>query len=178
MPRDFKFQRAPQAVTKLAALIIKKYHKELAEAKVTIDFVFCRADTNEHGIPKTNAINHHGHAAYGVASIVGLLDRAMGRADAMIKIDADAWDKMNDKQQDALLDHEINHFKVKTDELGARLYDDLNRPRLEMRKHDYEIGLFKVIAERHGIASIEVQTMARLKEQAGQAFWPEILQPA
>lgn len=53
--------------------------------------------------------------------------------------------------------------------------DDLGRPKLKMRKHDVEIGWFKIIAERHGAHSIERQQAKIIFDTMGQSFWPGLV---
>jgi hypothetical protein len=175
--REHKFERAPAAVAKAVARLVKKFHPEIEAAKLTFDICFCRAETDSNGDPTGPAIMHHGHAAAGLARITSLKERAMGRADAEISLDADQWGDWTAEQRDALLDHEINHFIPKKDALGAFLYDDLGRPKLTMRQHDYEFGWFTVIAERHGIASLEVQQATQMAKAHGQVLFP-FMEPA
>jgi hypothetical protein len=180
MAREHKFERAPKAVSAMLAAIVKEHHKPLHDAKVRFDVVFCRAETNADQTPKGFALKKNGKRCLGIASAIPLLDRAMGRADAQIKIDADWWGKegTTDEMRNALLDHEVNHFEIKKDEVDAPKSDDLDRPILSIREHDWEISGFKVIAERYGAASVEVMEARELHEMAGQVLFSFALEPA
>jgi hypothetical protein len=50
--------------------------------------------------------------------------------------------------------------------------DDLDRPKLRVRKHDHQFGWFDSIARRHGPASFEVQQYRKFNESHRQ-LWLE-----
>ena len=174
------FQRAPKSVSDLSNEILCQFptHKPLLDAKVKIDFVFAFADEDDHGNPKNSAISHGGYPALGVARIVKLKDRALGHGDAEITLDANWWEgqigQVGQKLQRALLDHELHHLEVKTDKHGRLEYDDIKRPLLKMRKHDFQFGWFTAIAERHGNCSMEQVQAQLMMSKAGQFYWPEL----
>lgn len=89
-----------------------------------------------------------------------------GLGDAEILIDADWWEKANEAERKALLDHELQHF-AKTDKV-----DDLGRPKLKMRRHDVQVGWFKSVAERNGVSSQERLQAAQMMHEHQQVFWP------
>lgn len=170
------FQRCPQTVNDMANEILCEFetHKPLLDARVTIDFVFAFADIDEQtNQPIGNALSKNGVKAIGLCRKIALKDRAMGRADAEISLDGQWWEQASDAERRALLDHELHHIATKTDKRGL-VKDDLGRPVLQLRKHDYEFGWFKAIAARHGRASIERQQAAEMMCDAGQYFWPGI----
>lgn len=170
------FQRCPKEVNELALQILCEFetHKPLLDARVTIDFVFAFADIDEQTQePIGNALSKNGVKALGLCRKIALKDRAMGRADAEISLDGQWWEQASDAERRALLDHELHHIATKTDKRGL-VKDDLGRPVIQLRKHDYEFGWFKCVAARHGRASIERQQAAEMMCDAGQYFWPEI----
>ena len=170
------FQRCHKEVNELANEVLCKFatHKPILDARVTIDFVFAFADIDEQTQqPIGNAITHHGCKALGLCRKIPLKDRAMGRADAEISLDGQWWESATDAERRALLDHELHHVSVKVDKRGL-VRDDLGRPVINLRKHDYEFGWFKVIAERNGRSSLERQQAAEMMLDAGQYFWPSI----
>lgn len=171
-----KFQRAPDWVADIGRSIMRVYetHKPLMDCEVTVDYVFAFSDKDENtGEPLNDALTKNGVRALGIARKIPLKDRALGRADAEIAIDGDWWNGASDKQRRALLDHELHHLSVKIDKRGLVL-DDLGRPVIVLRKHDHEIGWFKIIAARHGEHSQEQIQAARMFEDAGQFYWPDI----
>lgn len=164
------FQQAGQEVRDLGKLLITKFHQELAEAEVKIDYVFAFAELDEQSEPTGPAITHGGRAVLGLASRTKLKDRVKGLADGEILLDGDAWPKFTYAQKLAVLDHEMEHFQVKRDKLGAPLTDDIDRPLLTIRPHDREHGWFDIIAQRHGIHSVEVTQFRQTLLEAPQAY--------
>ena len=171
-----KFQKCPQKINDLALEILCEFetHKMLLDAKVKIDFVFAFADEDDECRKVNYALTKNGVRALAIARKIPLKDRAMGRGDCEVSIDHDHWEAIDDRERRALLDHELHHFAVKIDKRGL-VRDDLGRPVINIRKHDYEFGWFRVIAERHAAASVEVQQAAKMFSESGQAFWPDII---
>lgn len=170
------FQRCSKEVDKMAADIIDQFesHKPLYDAKVKVDFVFAYSDKDEKtGAPINYALSKNGMKALGVCRKISLKDRALGRGDAEIALDADWWTEATVEEQCGLLDHELHHIEVKIDDRGV-VTDDLHRPVLKMRKHDVEVGWFKIIALRHGVFSQERIQAKQILTNSGQYFWPEI----
>lgn len=177
------YEPCPKEVIELANEIMCEFenHKPLLDAKVKIDFVFALSGVNEDGEPTGDAIRFHGCKALALARKIGLKDRTMGRGDAEILIDKDYFEDVTLPQKKALLDHEITHLVIRTDEDGAFLYDQLGRPRLSIKPHDYEFGFFKIVAERYGKNSLEVTQCKAMWDSGGQVLFPFVwkeLQPA
>lgn len=170
------FQRCPPGIGELACEILNAYetHKPLVDAKVKFDFVFAFAKVGEAGERLGWAIKRRGVRALGYARIVDLKDRALGHGDAEITLDGDYWGEIGADKQRALLDHELHHIELKTDKFGSLVLDDLKRPILRTRPHDYEFGWFTVIAERHGEASNERIQARTILDKDGQFYWPEL----
>lgn len=168
------FKRCDKVVEKLAATILSKHesHRPLLDAKVTVDFVFAYPEYDEKtGEPLADALTKNGVKALGVTRKIPLKDRALGRADAEIAIDGDWWGKAPEEEQEALLDHELNHLAIKIDKRGL-VTDDLGRPMIQLRKHDVDCGWFKIVAERNGTHSIEQQQAKRILDEFGQYIFP------
>lgn len=158
-------------VAQRARRLIAEHYSDLANAEVTIDFLFANNDTG-------HAVSHHGYPALAVVRIISLKDRTAGRKDAEITIDQKAWEAMSPAQRDALLDHELNHLIVARDQDNAFARDDLHRPKLKMRKHDYDFGWFTEIARRHGENSPEVFQAKMIWDKDGQAYFPMLAEAA
>lgn len=172
------FQKCPIEVRELANEILCEFetHQPLLDAKVTVDFVFAYAEEDDNGNKIGNALSKNGCKALGICRKIPLKDRALGRADAEISIDGDWWEDANSSERRALLDHELHHIAIKIDKRGL-VRDDLGRPVLQLRKHDYEFGWFKAIAARHGIFSLERQQANEMMQADGQYFWPSFFKP-
>lgn len=169
------YQKADKTVEKLCQELIEKYdtNKPLDD-QVIIDLVFAYGDRDDAGIQTGYALKKNGVPAYGQTRILPLKDRVMGRGDVEILLDADHWEKAGADEQAAILDHELHHIALDADKFGNIKFDDINRPKLKLRKHDVEFGWFSVIAHRHGRASIEQQQAKAVMDKAGQYFWPSI----
>lgn len=172
------YQRCDESVVKMAGSLLKEFesHAPLVACKVKIDYVFAYAHRDNMEMPVGCAIKVHGRPANGVARILPLKQRAIGRGDGEITLDADWWHDATEKQLRALLDHELHHFTVKL-QGGMPLRDDLGRPVLKMRHHDVEFGWFAAIAERHGEDSGECRQAKQIMGAYGQYFWPEVAAP-
>jgi hypothetical protein len=173
------FKKCDKAVREMANEILCEFetHRPLLDAKVTIDLLFAYADRNEAGERAADALSKGGVRALGIAKIITLKDRVAGRGDAEITLDGDWWADAKEQQRRALLDHELHHLAVSIKE-GCSVYDDAGRPKLKMRKHDYEFGWFTIIAARHGKFSIEVEQSTRIMHEQGEFYFPKALQPA
>lgn len=167
------FAKADTAVREMAndILCLNECYQPLLDAHVTIDFMFAYAERDEKERIVGNALTKNGLPALGIARIVNLKDRAKGMGDAEICLDHDFWETAGEKEKRALLDHELYHLCVRIDKRGL-VRDDLGRPKLKIRKHDYEFGWFRAVAERNGKHSLEQIQAARMADEAGQLFWP------
>lgn len=170
------FQKCPADVKDLAADVLTSFdsYKPLLDAKVKVDYLFAFSDENEDGEPTGPAIMHHGLPSLGVARVVSLKDRVKGMGDCEVLLDGNWWEDAPEDKRRALLDHELHHFLPKLDKGGVQITDDFGRPKLAIRKHDYEFGWFTVVAERNGAASLERLQAAKIAEEAGQFYWPSL----
>lgn len=148
---------------------IRELHHEDLEG-VTISGLFT-FDT-ESSLP---VLKHQGYPAGAMVRITPLKDRALGMSDATIVVDRAGWLALSQRQRDALIDHELTHLEVKSDEEGdddpVIVFDALGRPKLLMRKHDHQFGWFDEVAQRHKQASPEVRQARALMEQSGQLYF-------
>jgi hypothetical protein len=171
-----KFEKCGADVRTMANEILCAFetHQPLLDARVTVDYVFAYADEDDNGNKRGHALSHGGVRALGIARKIPLKDRVLGRADAEISLDGDWWNEAPEKDKRALLDHELHHLSIKIDKRGL-VRDDSGRPCIYMRKHDFEFGWFRIIAERHGLHSIECQQAKLMMDNSGQLFWPELI---
>jgi hypothetical protein len=137
--------------------VLDEYHGQLKSAGVTFGILLATPKDKED-----SALTHHGHPALAIIKITPYKQRVLGLPDVVVAIDDPWWRGAEEEQRIALLDHELEHVKLsKRKKDGAQRYDDMNRPKLKMRKHDIQFGWFSDVAARHGEASIEViQAMA------------------
>jgi len=158
------YELAGPEVMAIIAKMIDRYHMELAAQHVAIDVLMA---TNKDG----DAIRVGGYPANASIKIIGLKDRAKGHGDAEMLIDSQWWEDATQMARDALIDHELYHLEVKTDKQNHPVTDDLGRPSLLMRKHDYQFGWFNAIASRHGEHSTEVYQATNLFDESGQTYF-------
>lgn len=142
---------------------IRKKHYDYLDG-VTVGGLFIQ---DEDGVP---CLKHQGYPAAAVCRIVPGRDRAAGLPDAQIIIDVEVWKSYDAKRKAGLIDHELYHIEPVVKD-GQQKYDAQDRPKLKIRKHDYQFGWFDEIAKRHGEASLEVSQAKLLVEMSGQLYF-------
>ena len=157
------YSKAAADVLSIVKSTTSKFHGEVEKAGVTIDVLMAYN-------PDGHAVTHGGYPAQAKVKIVSLKDRAKGCKDAEIIIDDRNWDKLSDAERKALIDHELEHLEVQYEE-GEVKIDDLGRPKLKIKKHDWQMGWFDVIARRHGESSPEVRQASELMAKNGQLYF-------
>lgn len=160
------YDKAPQEVIELINKTIDDFYPELKEAGVTVEALFAFSETADY------PVKFGGYPALAYIKISNLKSRVKGMADAEITIDKGAYEAMNPMQQRALLDHELHHLIVARDKDGNIKIDDCSRPKLKVKKHDYQMGWFREIAVRHGENSPEVYQAKLLWNNDGKTFFP------
>lgn len=141
---------------------MEQYHPALKENGVSIDIMLAHGPTNDEGDKLGPAVKHHGRACKAKIRVIGLKDRAAGRADAELILDGDVCDTWGDEEAAAIIDHELTHLELSTFEDGTIKRDDLERPKLRIRLHDIEFGWFDSVARRHKKHATEVQQAIEL----------------
>lgn len=169
------YQKANSAVEDMAQTLLARYedHQALIAAKVKIDFVFAYGDKDEKtGETIGPALTKNGVPALGVTRKLNLKERVMGRGDAEIALDGDWWEDVTNSTEArlAVLDHELHHIEVREDNRGF-MTDDHGRPLLKLRQHDYEMGFFNLIAQRHGQASQELKVLREMRVRHEQIYF-------
>lgn len=159
-------QAGPEVRTRLMSLAAS-YHRELIEAEVTFSVLMAAAQRDDRtGEPKGPALTRAGGwPALAKVRIVSLRDRVAGVADVQILLDGDQWDEHSPERQDAILDHELEHIEVQRDDDGHIKSDDCGRPKLRIKLHDFELGGFDVIIERHQEHAVELESARQLLER-------------
>lgn len=167
------YTRCGHEIKELAQKLIEKNHPDLQSVEVRIAYLFALAARDKFGFPKGPALKFGNYPAAAIVRVVPLKQRADGRADAEICIDEDGWKDLSDDSKNALLDHELHHLivmrKKKTGEIAS---DDLGRPKLRCRQHDFQLGGFEVIAARWKDAALEVQAAQAMADKYGQYLFP------
>jgi hypothetical protein len=159
MPTTYAKDDGP--ITKVVARVVKQYHRDLEAAGVTVEILIAANDEGP-------AVTAHGWPAQALAKINNLQNRAAGNADCRIVVADDCWKAKSPEEKEALIDHECHHFELVKDKYGGVRTDDLGRPKLRIRRHDWELGGFDVIARRRGSLAPEVQVAAKIKRRLEQ----------
>lgn len=145
------------------------FHRELCEIVATLSLVRVEVCDKDGEVSDEPALKCQGAPAIAVVKINSLKDRVEGKADASIFFDGPRVDGMSDSEKKAVFDHELYHLVAKRDKDGMPERDDLNRPKLKMRPHDFQVGWFHAVAERHGQNAAESQQLKALVE--GEHKW-------
>ena len=161
------YTQAPPEIRARLMSLAQSYHRELIEAEVTFSVLMAAAQRDEHtGEPKGPALTKAGGwPALAKVRIVSLRDRVAGIADVQILLDGDQWEEHSPERMDAILDHELEHIEVQRDDEGQIKADDCGRPKLRLKLHDWELGGFDAIVERHQEIAVELEAARRLMER-------------
>lgn len=153
----------------LLARVQADWHKELAQVEARVQILFASADPNDE-TPKA-PVKHGGYPARATIRVVPTKDRLVKGYDAEMLVDRDWWGGANEARRVALLDHELSHLEVvtktvkdksgKATDMTQVVYDDLNRPKLKLRKGDWSAGDgFAAVVERHGKDASEFENLS------------------
>lgn len=140
-------------VIDMADAIMRKHYQDLIEANVNIKYLF---HVNAEGVP----LKHKGWPAAATVQVNNLKKRRAGAAHVVITIDQFWWTQHDQAQCRAVLDHELYHVTVAIDDDGTVITEDDGSPKVRLRPHDFEIGGFHDIVERHRLAASEALAVA------------------
>lgn len=129
--------------------VMEAYYPDLVEAGVTVDVLFASN-------PDESPLKSRGYPAAAVIKSQSLAQRAIGDSDVLLKIDFHQWRDFTEEQKTALVDHELHHLEVTRDDEEQIKRDDLDRPKLKMKVHTAEAGIFAEVIERHGRNALDV----------------------
>jgi hypothetical protein len=167
MPTTFTVPDSGTEVWQIAKRLIanEESFRHLRDVELTYEILFA---WNDEGQP----LKHHGYPALAVIKINSYQDRVEGKADCTVKIDGKEWGEWNPTKREAVLHHEFLHLEVvmdkskdkKTGEVTVHgpKSDDIGRPKLKIRLHDFEVGIFKETAEKYRGDSGDVQQIEPL----------------
>jgi Putative phage metallopeptidase len=150
---SLSYEQAGEEIHGMARDIIQQHHGELDMPGFQIKLCIMFVSDHETDEP---CLELHGDPAGAVISVIPYKQRADKRADAEIIIDRLVWEDLNDRQRTALLDHEITHLEIQLDENGCVKTDDIGRPKLKLKRHDWTLSGFRSIAVRYGSDALEV----------------------
>ncbi len=164
------YQKADQDLLQAVQETMEQYHGELADTGVTVKVLLAYGPTDKNGDLTGPALHSHGSPALAKIKITSLRDRAAGMADALMELDGDQIEEWSYEQLIAIIDHELEHLQLVVDSENTVKRDDLDRPRLTIRRHDWQFCWFDVIARRHGENAPEVIQAKKLVEESGELY--------
>lgn len=149
------YQQAKELDGRIDSLM-RLYHKPLVDCEVRVGCAWVTKAEDEEG-DSGPPLKHNGYPAAAVVEVTKVKQRLFGMPDAVIWIDKEHWEDLNETEQDALLDHELTHLEIAKDKEGELKSDDQGRPVLKIRLHDFQIGGFDSVVRRWGAGSLEQQ---------------------
>jgi len=148
---------------KLLASVVEDYHSQLNEVEATIGLLSAwPKDTEE------TALKLHGYPCAAIIKIAPYVQRVLGVEDVVITVDGPNWERATEAERVALLDHELTHLELCVDENGAVKSDDAGRPKFRMRLHDFHVGGFVAVMDRHGLSAPETKLVRETVETYSQ----------
>ncbi len=163
--------RGDDPIRELLVDAIHRFHGDLEEAEVFVGLLYAHPPEGSEADDDTPVLKLHGYACAALVRITPYRQRVQGMPDAVIEIDKGRWDKLDEAGQLALLDHELQHLELVRDDEGNIRADDCGRPKLKMRLHDVQLGVFDAIIRRHGKASLDAQMVAETAERYRQTVF-------
>lgn len=180
MPRTF--DNATPELESTVASVMRRYHSRLLEPQiersVRVETLLVYGPRNKDGDQTGPAIKVHGCSAYACIRITTLEERVAGRSDAVMWIDGDGRKTWPPQTLEAIIDHELTHLELcECPKSGEIQFDDAGCVKLKLRPHDFQVGWFDEVAERHPNSSIETKQACALANSRQMYFPGFDLQP-
>lgn len=140
-----RFRKASDEVVKIAEHLINLYHENLQEARIGLLF-------------RSEAPVSNGRMTLGAAKKVSDDMKPYVNYHFLIWIAADTWGLLDEKQKEALIDHELCHCSMQDGKVATRQHD---------------ITEFACILERHGVWYPEFLQPKRVEQAFQAALWHE-----
>lgn len=152
--------------------VLTKTFTDLAEHKVKVGLMFADAGVVlEGGEDKPlPALKVKGRPVQGMTKIKSTRDRVMGSHDAVIQIDAGAWRTMSAVERKSLIDRQLRHLSITTDDEGNLKKDDAGRPKLSYRQPDIFLEGFAENVKMYGEESVDLKAHKAFMDKHGQLF--------
>jgi hypothetical protein len=137
------FGKPDDTTLELCETALMRYHPDTAKSGLSWQVLMVFAPRDDDDKPKGPAMKKRGCQILMDIRINKLEARAKGLPSVTIRVDGDTWDEVGEKEKIARFDHEWTHIVWE----GERDVDDM--PKLAIREHDVEIGIFTEVIERH-----------------------------
>ena len=157
------YELATPDTVALLHMVREQHHETRGLDAVRFGVLLAHGPVDKYGIKSSPAIKGHaGAPAAAKVKTVPLKDRVTKEYDVEMILDGDEWPKLTQRQQIAILDHELTHVC-----LGDGT-DDLGRPKIKMRDEDFIAWGFWEVIQRHGPAAMEHRALKALADKHGQ----------
>lgn len=160
------YNTASPANLELLRQAIDRYHLRLDQVGVTVGMMHaCN--------PSGPALTHGGFPRLALVRVNSLRDRAEGKPDATVFVDAVEFIELTEAQKIALLDRVLTGLELVVDAKGGGLKrDDLGRPKLKTRRPDYQTSGYWDVVDRHGKEALESMQFQALHKTFAQRSFP------
>lgn len=148
------------------ASVMEDYHDRLSNHGVRVDVLWAESSDD------TPALKHNGYPAVAMIKVNDVKGRLRGLADATILLDKSTWDATPEPRRVARIDHELTHLEIQFEDQGRPKLDDAGRPKLKLKPHDFQIGVFDQVLARHGADSDDAHHLNAAAERMVQAKMP------
>lgn len=141
------------------------YYPELKELEITFDVVMALAVDKDGAKTGEIAVKSKGVPATARIKKTTSRERALGLSDLVVEVDVLVWEKLTNVQRLALADHEFAHVEIVRDKEEEVVIGVDLRPKLSIKPHDAEIGIFYEVMERHGHNALDFQVLHRVQSE-------------
>lgn len=142
-PQDKRKFSYADEVHEIAARVIDKWHQGLAEAKIV--YLFKDVET----------WNSKGKVVFARVNKAPEQWQFLAGYDFLLIVNKKVWIRLNQKQREALIDHELCHV--------LKDYDSKGNPKWTLVNHDVEE--FAAVIQRHGLWSQEVRQFFTIAQE-------------
>lgn len=159
------FREADAAVQKLVTQTMDRLHPKLKEAGVTVTVL------TSHG-GDGPALQAKGQQLAFVVKVTSHKERVAGMSDVLITLDGDRWPDWSEKTQVSIIDHCLTAIVLRYMPTGEIKTDDCGRPKLKVKPHDMEFGVYYEVMQRHGEDALDTKLVAKLCEDTREWVQP------
>lgn len=159
--------KASKRVKQLLRLVLKTHHKELARLKVRVEVIMVRgvrrdlfrkqADAMHY--PACGCLQAYGAPCVATIKVNGETQRLARKSDAVLRLDADAFEQAGAVGRRALLDQQLCRVKALRNRDGSIKRRPDGSVRFGTRRFDWVLTGFYHVAARYEGESHEVQQL-------------------
>lgn len=139
---------------------IDGFYPDLIECQFKIGILLVHPSASN---PEKPPLLRNGYPVTGDIKIVSYEDRVQGKPDATLKLEGQNWANVDEESKAGEVDHQLERLMVLRDKnTKAIKTDDFGRPKLRLRPHDREVGVFDAVVRRHGRNAPEARAVEEL----------------